>query len=137
MEESKVQVKKPISIIHKIIILLGMIFTILFTIFIFGRYGWKLFGFHVCESAGIEKIEVTEGQVRITGFCPGSFLEGFVGYHAEEKDGKLYVGFKFSKVFGIFENGDFAISIPVEGEIKEVIIKTQNNEYSIWSQQSE
>ena len=101
-------------------------------IFLIGRYGWKLFGFHACESAGIENVEVTDGQVRITGFYPGSFPQGFLGYHAEEKAGKLYVGFKFSGLFGILETGDFEISIPVDGEITEVIIQTRNNEYPIW-----
>ncbi len=101
--------------------------------FLIGRYGWKLGGFNACESAGIEKIEVTENNVHIEGFNPGSFPEGFIGYYAEQDGDKLYVGFNFSFWFGCFEVGDFSVDIPVDGNIEEVIIKTKENEYSVWS----
>lgn len=116
----------------KIIAGLAMAALLLSLIFLTGRYGWKLLGFRSCESAGIESVEVTDTAVRITGFYPGSFPRGFLGYHAEETDGTLYVGFKFSGLFGYFETGDFDITIPVEGEITQVVIKTKNNEYPVW-----
>lgn len=105
---------------------------LLSVIFLTGRYGWKLLGFRGCESAGIEYVEVTDTAVTIRGFYPGSFPQGFLGYHAKEKDGTLYVGFKFSGMFGMFETGDFDITIPVKGEITQVVIKTKINEYPIW-----
>lgn len=107
--------------------------VLLLVIFLIGRYGWKLGGFDACGSAGIERIEVTQGQVEIAGYDPSLSPDGFLGYHAEEEDGKLYVGFKFSALFGIFETGDFEIKIPTEGEIKEVYIKTADFEELIWS----
>ena len=79
------------------------ILALLIAVFLTGRYGWKLIGFNVCETAGIEQINVEEDHTRIRGFYPGSFPEGFLGYHAEQVDGTLYVGFKFSALFGIFE----------------------------------
>ena len=106
--------------------------VLVFIVFLIGRYGWQLFGFTACESAGIESVEVSANEVTITGFYPGSFPRGFLGYHAEEENGILYVGFKFSGLFGIFETGDFNITIPVKGEIREVIIKTKNYEYPVW-----
>ena len=115
------QAKKAKSIAGKFIKTLLTIVLVLIIIFFIGRYGWKLCGFSICQSAGIDSVEVTDGQVRITGFEPGSFPTGFLGYHAEEVDGKLYVGFKFSAVFGIFE-------------INEVIIKTGREEYSVWNE---
>lgn len=124
--------KKACLVLKKISAVTGMAALLLVTVFLIGRYGWKLCGFSGCESAGIEDVEVTDGQVRITGFCPGSFPEGFLGYHAEEKEGVLRVGFRFSGLFGIFETGDFDITIPTEGEITEVYIKTGENEYLIW-----
>lgn len=124
--------KKVSTVPKKMIAAIIVAAVLLTTVFAAGRYGWKLFGFSVCESAGIECVEVTDGQVQITGFYPGSFPQGFLGYHAEEVDGKLYVGFKFSGLFGIFETGDFDITIPVKGEITEVIIQTRNNAYPIW-----
>ena len=76
---------------------------------------------------------MVSSTVKIKGFSPGSFPEGFCGYYAEEQDGRLYVGFAFSAVFGFFETGDFDVAIPVEGEIQEVILKTKQTETSIWT----
>ncbi len=106
---------------------------LLLAVFAAGRYGWKLLGFRTCQGAGIESVEVSEKTVRIKGFSPGSFPEGFCGYYAEEQDGTLYVGFAFSAVFGFFETGNFDVTIPVEGEIQEVILKTKQTETSIWT----
>ena len=101
-----------------------------------GRYGWKLLGFRACEGAGIKSVEVGESTVKIKGFYPGSFPEGFSGYYAEEQDGTLYVGFNFSAVFGFFETGDFDVTIPVKGEIREVVLKTETSETTIWTSET-
>ena len=111
--------------------------VILTAIFLAGRYGWKLGGFRACQGAGITSVEVSEKAVHMTGFYPGSFPEGFCGYYAEEQDSKLYVGFRFSAVFGFFETGDFDVTIPVKGEIDEVILKTSMNETSVWNAQTD
>lgn len=110
--------------------------VILTAIFLAGRYGWKLGGFRACQGAGITSVKVSEKAVHITGFYPGSFSKGFCGYYAKEQDGKLYVGFRFSAVFGFFETGVFDITIPVKGEISEVILKTSMNETSVWNAQT-
>ncbi|MDD7738529.1 MAG: hypothetical protein PUJ62_00415 [Lachnospiraceae bacterium] len=131
--------KKPI---HEIIsnvfraIPLAMGAVVLAAAFLAGRYGWRRGGFRACQSAGITSVEVGEKDIHITGFYPGSFPEGFCGYYAEERDGRLYVGFRFSAVFGFFETGDFDISIPVKGTIDEVVLKTRMNETTIWNAQS-
>ena len=109
-----------------------IIAVILTAVFLAGRYGWKLGGFRACQGAGITSVEVSEKSVHITGFYPGSFPEGFCGYYAREQNGKLYVGFRFSAVFGFFETGDFAITIPTKGKINEVVLKTSMNETSLW-----
>ena len=77
------------------------------------------------------------GLPRLSG-CgdPGSFPEGFCGYYAQEQDGKLYVGFRFSAVFGSLVTGDFDVTIPVKGRINEVILKTGTNETSVWNAQT-
>lgn len=120
----------------KTLTVLIVIAVILTAIFIVGRYGWKLGGFRACQGAGINSVEVSETAVHITGFYPGSFPEGFLGYYAKEQDGKLYVGFRFSAVFGSLVTGDFDITIPVKGEINEVIMKTDINETSVWNVQT-
>lgn len=109
------------------------ILLILAVIFLTGRYGWRLAGFSACQSAAIQSVDVSENQVRITGLCPDSFLSGFLGYHAEETDGRLYVGFRFSTVFGLFETGRFDIAIPTKGAISEVIVKARTDEYPVWT----
>lgn len=114
------------------LIVLLSIAVILTAVFLAGRYGWRLGGFRACQGAGISTVEVSEKSVRITGFYPGSFPEGFCGYYSEEREGTLYVGFRFSAVFGFFETGDFDITIPVWGEIYEVILKTGSNEFPLW-----
>ena len=110
--------------------------VVLIAIFLAGRYGWKLVGFRACQSAGITAVEVSETEVHITGFYPGSFPEGFCGCYTREQNGTLYVGFRFSAVFGFFETGDFDITIPVRGEINEVILKTRMNETTLWRVQT-
>ncbi len=121
------------KLLKRIISILLTMLLILAAIFALGRYGWKLLGFRGCEGAGIESVEVGESTVKIKGFYPGSFPEGFCGYYAEEQDGTLYVSFNFSAVFGFFETGDFDVTIPVKGEIQKVILKTKRMETSIWT----
>ena len=120
----------------RIVTVLLVIAVILAAVFLAGRYGWKLGGFRAYQGAGITSVEVNEKAVHITGFYPGSVPEGFCGYYAKEQDGKLYVGFRFSAVFGFFETGDFDITIPVQGMIDEVVLKTRMDETMIWNAQS-
>ena len=120
----------------KAIMILLVAAVLLTAVFAAGRYGWKLLGFRVCEGAGIESVEVGESTVKIKGFYPGSFPEGFCGYYAKEQDGSLYVGFRFSAVFGFFETGNFDVVIPVEGEIHKVVHKTGTSETTIWTMET-
>ena len=123
--------------LKKTVMVLLAILVILTVIFLAGRYGWKLGGFRACQGAGISSVEVTEENVHIRGFYPGSFPEGFCGYYSEEQDETLYVGFRFSAVFGSLETGDFDITIPTEGEINEVVLKTSMCETTVWDAQIE
>ena len=123
--------------LKKTVMVLLAILVILTVIFLAGRYGWKLGGFRACQGAGISSVEVTEQNVHIRGFYPGSFPEGLCGYYSEEQDGTLYVGFLFSAVFGSLETGDFDITIPTEGEINEVVLKTSMCETTVWDAQIE
>ena len=125
------------KVLKRVLTVLLTVAVILAAIFLAGRYGWKLGGFRACQGAGISSVEVSETAVHITGFYPGSFPEGFCGCHAKERNGTLYVGFRFSAVFGFFETGDFDITIPVKEEIHEVIVKTRMNEQSVWKDQAD
>ena len=127
--------KKSLSV--RIIMALAISLVVLLLVFLAGRYGWRLLGFRACQGAGISSVEVSDQAVQITGFYPGSFPEGFCGCISREQDGKLYVGFHFSAIFGSLETGDFAITIPVKGQIHEVILKTGTGETILWSSPSE
>lgn len=87
--------------------------------------------FKACESAGIEKVTIKEDQVHIRGLYPGSFPQGFLGYHAGQVDDTLYVGFQFSGLFGIFETGDFDITIPTQGTVGQVVVKCGVDEQTV------
>jgi hypothetical protein len=121
------------KIFRKAMMILLVVAALLIAAFAAGHYGWKLLRFQTCQGAGIESVEVSENTVKIKGFYPGSFPEGFCGYYAEEQDGSLYVGFRFSTVFGFFETGDFDVVIPVKGEIHRVIRKARTSETTIWT----
>ncbi len=118
---------------RKAMMILLIAAALLITVFAAGRYGWKLLGFSACGDAGVECVEVSENTVRIKGFYPGSFPEGCCGYYAGEQDGTLYVGFRFSTVFGFFETGNFDVVIPVDGSISKVVLKTKTDESIIWT----
>ncbi len=82
-------------------------------------------------------IQIGFSTVKIKGFYPGSFPQGFCGYYAEEQGGTLYVGFNFSAVFGFFETGDFDVVIPVDGSISKVVLKTKTYGSIIWTAESD
>lgn len=115
----------------------ALLAALLIIVFLMGRYGWKLGGINACHGAWLETVEVGQGTVHIRGGYPGSFPSGFCGYYAREQEGTLYVGFHFSSVFGFFETGGFDITIPVETEIQQVILKTGDHEVPVWSRGSE
>lgn len=123
--------------LKKILVLILILVIVLLAVFLTGRYGWKLLGFSACETAGIEQVNVEEDHVRIRGFYSGSFPTGFLGYHAEQVDNTLYVGFKFSALFGIFETGDFDITIPTKGTVTQIVVKSGEHEYTVWPQEDE
>ena len=108
------------------------VILVLSAIFLIGRYGWKLGGFRSCESAGVAQIQVEEDHIRILGFYPGSFPQGFLGYYAEQEGSTLYVGFKFSSLFGLFETGDFDITIPTKGTVTHIVVKSGQREITVW-----
>lgn len=108
------------------------VILVLSAIFLIGRYGWKLGGFRSCESAGVAQIQVEEDHIRILGFYPGSFPQGFLGYYAEQEGSTLYVGFKFSSLFGLFETGDFDITIPIKGTVTHIVVKSGQQEITVW-----
>lgn len=106
-------------------------------IFLAGRYGWRLLGFSACQGAEIEKITVSDGQVQISGRDTSLVPSGCLGTYYKEEDGKLYVGVRFSGLFGFFELSRFDVTIPTQGKVEEVYLKTGDNAFLIWPEEGE
>ena len=117
----------------KVLIALLVIAAWIVLIFCAGRWGWRLFGFRLCGGSGIEEITVTAETAEIRGFYAGSFPCGCVGTVTKQKGGTLYLGVRYSGVFGIFETGRFDVTVPLKEPITEIILKTGNGEYPIWN----
>lgn len=129
--------RKSLKIVKRLGLLLVCMAMALAVIFAAGRYGWKLFGFQACGGAGIEEVTVSEDSVKLRGFYPYSFPVGFIGYHAEQIGETLYIGVRFSALFGIFETGDFDITVPTSGSVKEIYLKSSTEERCIWREKPE
>lgn len=117
----------------KVLTALAVIVVWLVLIFLAGRYGWRLFGFRLCGGSGIEEITVTAENAEIKGFYAGSFPRGCVGTVTKQNGGTLYLGVRYSGLFGFFERGQFDITVPLKEPITEIILKTGNDEYPIWN----
>ena len=119
-----------------IIIIVVAVIVVLLGLFFGARYGWRLFGFKYCDSAWIEDVAVSESDVTVEGTFPFSIAIGhsYVGYVSEEKDGILYVGVKFNECLGrwITDTARFREIIPVDGEIKSVVLRYGDSEKIIW-----
>ena len=122
--------KKAFRIVLILIVALALIWVA-------GRYGWKLAGFRLCDGSGISHITVAEEQVTIEGFDPGSFPRGCVGYISRQEGDTLYLGVRYSGLFGFFETGNFQATIPVQGQINEIILCTGNGRYPIWDRSTD
>lgn len=106
--------------------------AVLALVWMMGRYGWRLMGFRFCGGSGIDCIAVSDAQVEISGFYPGSFPSGCVGCISRVEDGVLYLGVRYDPVFGVFETGRFETVIPVNEEIREIYLRTAADDYLLW-----
>lgn len=119
------KIPKPLKVVCMI-----LIFLIAF--YLYGRFGWKLYGFRKCEKAVIYDINVTPDYVEISGDYPGSFPCGYIGCTYDEINGELYIGFRFSPLFGMFDQPSFHEKINTRNEITKIYEKTQADEELIW-----
>ncbi|MGN1399067.1 MAG: hypothetical protein ACI4WG_03605 [Erysipelotrichaceae bacterium] len=113
----------------KIILIIPLVMAICFLL---GRYGWKLGGFRLCQSANVYDIEVSNYQVKLKGNDVNFIPKGFIGYYAEEKDNCLYIGFRFSALFGFFEKSSFEIEIKTAEKVNKIVMKSAKNETVIY-----
>lgn len=74
----------------------------------------------------------------ISGFEPGSFSTGFVGYKYKIEDKNLYIGVKYNVMLGCWfgDTGDFDLEIPLKGqEIENIYLKGDTTEKLIWNKE--
>lgn len=110
--------------------LLLIIFLGIVLIFTVARYGWRFFGFSMCnDDKMIEVLDVGEEVVSFKVISiPNSFPSSFIGYKAEQKGDKLYIGVKFNMIFGILptDDGTGYFLVPIDGKVNQIIDKGSN-----------
>ena len=116
----------------KIIKIILVIAIVISTVFIMGRYGWKLAGFKLCQNSMIYDVQVDENRATIKGRDANFIPRGFVGYYYEIEDNCLYIGFRFSGIFGFFEKSEYQIEINSDEKINKIIMKSAESETVIY-----
>ena len=116
----------------KFFIAFAVLVGVLVVGFCAGRYGWRLSGFSACENAVIENVEVGAESVTISGGYGSPDGKRFLGCHYTQEDGTLYVGFHFSRVFGMFCKPDFNVEIPAQG-VEKIYMRSDETECVIWT----
>ena len=121
----------------RVIGIIILIFIVLqFVLFCIGKFGWKIFGFDMCEDPNtllIESVSVTDEKIDIAGHTFNSACS-YVGYIYEIKDNVLYIGIKQNLLLGFTErNGGYSFSI--NGDFKtidSVYLVNKMEEKCIW-----
>ena len=126
------EMHKLVNVFTAVMLVLLLVISV---VFLCGRWGWKLQGFRYCEVANIQAVTVEDGQVRLTGAHMGVPPEGFLGYLYDEARGELHVGLRFDGFYGIFEDSDFDITVPVENQVNEVYLVTDTGSQLIWTRE--
>ena len=128
--------------IFKIVaIVLSILLILQLAIYLTARYGWKLFGFDMCESPNvlcIETVYVTDETVHIVGNTSSS-ATSYIGYTYEIKDNILYLGIKQNLLFG-FNNRNGGYSFVIEDDLKNIELVqliNKKEEKCIWSAEND
>ncbi len=108
-------------------------------IFLIARYGWKLFGFNMCESPNVlcvETVYVTDETVHIVGNTSSS-ATSYVGYTYEIKDNVLYMGIKQNLLFGFnYRHGGYSFELEDDlKNIESIYLVNKEEKKCIWSAQ--
>ncbi len=132
------QMKKIFKIVA---VVLSILLFLQLVIFLTARYGWKIFGFDMCESPDVlyvETVYVTDKTVHIVGNTSSS-ATSYIGYTYEIKDNTLYLGIKQNLLFG-FDNRNGGYSFVIEDDfekIESVCLVSKKEEKCIWSVQKD
>lgn len=122
--------KQLLLVFASIIIGMVLIFTV-------ARYGWRLFGFTMCDDQYIEVLDVGKEKVSFeshSGYYFPSYA--FIGYKAKQKGDTLYIGVKFNLILGVLPKDETigSFSVPINGKVNQIIQKG-SNEKIIWDRE--
>lgn len=109
-----------------------VILMILLAVFVICRYGWKFAGFNLCQNSIIYDVKVNDDSVVISGRDVNLVPRGFIGYYYQIEDDCMYIGFRFSSIFGFFEKGAYEIEIKTESKVNKIIMKSEKSETVIY-----
>ncbi len=138
MSKGVLQLKKIFKIVA---VALSILLILQLVIFLTARYGWKLFGFDMCESPNVlyvETVYVTDDTVHIVGNTSSS-ATSYIGYTYEIKNNILYLGIKQNLLFG-FNNRNGGYSFIIEDDFKSiesVCLVNKKEEKCIWSAEND
>ncbi len=110
--------KKAFKLIGVFILVVVALYLIAFCM---GKYGWKLYGFDMCETPQnllVETVYVTDEDVHIIGDTASS-ASSYVGYTYKIKDNVLYIGIKQNILFGFVERRG-RYSFAIEDDFKNI-----------------
>ncbi len=125
------------KIFKVVVVVLSILLILQLVIFLTARYGWKLFGFDMCESPNVlcvETVYVTDETVHIVGNTSSS-ATSYIGYTYEIKGNVLYLGIKQNLLFG-FNNRNGGYSFVMEDDFKNIEsihLINKKEEKCIWS----
>jgi hypothetical protein len=122
---------------NRLLLVFASILIGIVLIFTAARYGWRLFGFSMCDDMYIEVLDVGEEKVSFesdSGFPFGS--DAFIGYKAEQTGDTLYIGVKFNMLLGVLPKDETSgfFSVPIDGQVNQIIQKG-SNEKIIWDRE--
>lgn len=122
---------------NRLLLVFVGIFIGIVLIFSVARYGWRLFGFSMCDDMGIIILDVGEENVSFEAHDGYTFPSyAFIGYKAEQKGDTLYIGVKFNMLLGVLPEDDTrgAFSVPIDGRVNQ-IIQMGSDKKIIWDRE--
>ncbi len=122
-------------LITRVVIVVLALVILVTGVFLCGRFGWKLQGFRACEVPKIHSVTVENGFVHISGTHIGVPPKGFLGYLSDEIPGQVHMGLRFAGFFGIFEDSEFSVSVPVDSKITQVYLVDSTGSHLIWTEE--
>lgn len=126
-------------IVKKGIILFTIIVILFVLISVFCRWGWKLFGFTMCNAPNgmyADSITVEDDRVNLR-LNEAYSISSYAGYVYKIENGNLFIGVNRNMLFAAF-NGkiDYHISIRTNGtKIKNIYFRDNKNDWLIWNEE--